>query len=124
MPYKDPEKGKEYAKLYYSQPEQKEKKKIHYQNNKDKYRNWRKEYRKTDKGKKSYRISHWIGRGLIDDPEAVYKIYLETDTCLICDIVLTEGNKQASQKVMDHCHETGHFRGILCNSCNLNQFKF
>lgn len=45
--------------------------------------------------------------------ESTYNLYLknQNNLCAIC-------NKSAATK-MDHDHKTGHFRGILCNKCNL-----
>ena len=41
------------------------------------------------------------------------KIYHETkNTCLIC-------GKICINKVRDHCHETGKYRGPACKICNL-----
>ena len=38
------------------------------------------------------------------------------------------GNKGVSRKKtpwrLDHCHETGEFRGFLCNNCNVGLGKF
>ena len=50
MPYKDPEKTKEYAKKYRK-------------NNKEKIN----EYRQSEKGKRSCRISEWKYSGLVSD---------------------------------------------------------
>ena len=35
------------------------------------------------------------------------------DICHIC-------NKNCVNKVRDHCHQTGRYRGPACNICNLN----
>ena len=42
------------------------------------------------------------------------KLYLDTnDICHIC-------NKNCVNKVRDHCHQRGRYRGPACNNCNLN----
>jgi len=109
MPYKDPEKRKEYLKLW----------KL---NNPDKIKSYapkRKECTKkwlmTEKGRKSKTFSNWRNRGLKDNFEDVYKIYMEAKECLICD-------KQFNNEIlkcMNHCHETGYFLNVLCRDCNM-----
>ena len=39
-----------------------------------------------------------------------------TGFCEVCS--KTEGD-QGSRLHMDHCHETGRFRGWLCSACNV-----
>ena len=42
------------------------------------------------------------------------KLYHDAnDICHIC-------NKNCADKVRDHCHQTGRYRGPACNICNLN----
>ena len=41
------------------------------------------------------------------------KIFSETLCCLIC-----EGKSQRPRLVLDHCHQSGYVRGVLCERCN------
>ena len=38
--------------------------------------------------------------------------------CEICNTKLEIASQSKNGKCVDHCHETGAFRGILCNHCN------
>jgi len=101
---------------------QKEYMKEYQEKNKEKL----KEYMKNGKGKMSNMISKWKknpknGYGLIcdskDDYELIYFTWLNSEKCEECNKEYTEDN----WKCMDHCHDTGLFRNILCNSCNVNK---
>ena len=78
---------------------------------------YKKEYHKTPQYKKTYTLSHWKRSGLIGDYEAIYQRYLNTNNCDLCNILLCEG-RGGNRKCMDHCHNTGQFRNIVCNTCN------
>jgi len=43
---------------------------------------------------------------------------LTVTSCQICGSVLTSGTTKTS-RVVDHCHGTNRFRGVLCSSCNI-----
>jgi len=101
----DKEKRKEYQKQYYL-------------NNIKKF----KEYRQSDKAVKSVRIGHWKHRGLIcEDIDKLYEYYLSIEECENCGIQLNQD--ESTRKCMDHCHETGLFRQILCKVCNTMRDK-
>ena len=60
-------------------------------------------------------IYNWKKYGLIyDDYDDLFEVYRKTLVCQHC-------NKEFKNKLdrhMDHCHETGLFRKIVCRSCN------
>jgi hypothetical protein len=81
-----------------------------------------KNYRESEAGKKSARISNWKQWGIIsDDYDALYIKWKETKLCEVCNIELIEGNKGKNKKTIDHDHKTGAFRNIVCNSCNVKR---
>ena len=78
---------------------------------------WNKNYNKSAKGKKCKLISKWKYRGLNETTEfieQIYEEYLNSEECQLCGEPYLNGNR----KSMDHCHETGEFRNIVCNRCN------
>ena len=93
----------------------KEENRLYYINNKDKFKNRKKEYNQTDKGKKIHKISKWKHYGLLSDNyDEIYYRWLNSTKCELCKCEYTKKNK----KCLDHNHNNGLFRNILCNSCN------
>ena len=80
------------------------------------------DYNQTPEGKKSNRISNWKSRGVIhDDFNELYEKYITTELCELCNVELTEDKINTSTtRCLDHCHETGEFRNVLCWNCNIN----
>ena len=117
MPYKDP-------KCPAAIESQRRRNKKHKAKFKEKYKAkdaLRKEYFKNY-GKNSpnmYRlrtINNWKRRGIIDtDYDALFEYYLNCNECMIC---LNRFDKRIN-KHLDHDHETGEPRYILCRSCNV-----
>jgi hypothetical protein len=88
-----------------------EEKKKHYQEHKEEI----KEYNQTPAAIKARIIAYWKLRGLIHpDYDELYELYLNCKHCEVCRKEFID----SFDKCMDHCHETGLFRQILCRSCN------
>ena len=107
MPITDPIKRLEYAREYRK-------------NNKEKFKEYEKKYRNSDKGIKSGRVTNWRFYGVkCDDWDKLYEKYISTTNCERCNIELTNDKKNKSTtRCLDHDHNTGKFRNILCHACN------
>ena len=86
------------------------------QNNKDKIKEYNKQYYQTPQGKKCDMINHWKFRGVIGDFDKLYEKYINTTNCEVCNTTFTDKNVRC----LDHDHDTGEFRNVLCNACNVN----
>tara|TARA_R110002126_G_C10096803_1_gene465688 strand:- start:102 stop:488 length:387 start_codon:yes stop_codon:yes gene_type:complete len=125
MPYSGtPEERKEKARLY--NLKNKEKVRIRNKNWREKNREIlkvkKRKYQQSPAGKKSNRISKWKSSGVIhNDFNELYEKYITTELCELCSCVLTVDKINTSTtRCLDHCHETGQFRNVLCMNCNIN----
>lgn len=76
-------------------------------------------YRQSEAGKKSARIHCWKQNGVIStDYDVLYTKWKNTTHCEECGVELIEGNKGENKKVLDHDHNTGLFRNVICHRCN------
>ncbi len=77
-------------------------------------------YRNSERGKIINKISNWKSIGLKcdtrEDYNLIYDKWLNSSRCEECNCVYSKDNK----KCMDHDHNTGLFRNILCFNCNKN----
>lgn len=48
------------------------------------------------------------------DPLLIDRL-LDVPTCQACGVAFTDFGKER----LDHCHEHGHMRGVLCHKCNI-----
>ena len=120
----DKERMKEYNKEY--RQNNKEKIKIKRKEwdlkNKDKIKIKQKEYRKnyckTETGKKRKTINGWKSQGMIfdnkEEAEFYYENYIKSTNCNWCD----KKYKSSQDRALDHCHDCGRPRAIICNRCN------
>tara|TARA_R110000787_G_scaffold60797_1_gene137877 strand:+ start:288 stop:680 length:393 start_codon:yes stop_codon:yes gene_type:complete len=90
--------------------------------NKEKIIECRKKYLQTEQGKKINRIGNWKSKGVIsDDFDALYEIYMNINNCENCDIELVNGSGGTNKKHLDHDHNGGLFRNVLCGTCNIRR---
>tara|TARA_R110000796_G_scaffold20528_4_gene61044 strand:+ start:417 stop:908 length:492 start_codon:yes stop_codon:yes gene_type:complete len=97
--------------------------KEYYEKNKEKIAKKNKEYNKTPKRQMGLKINMWKRNGLIcenrEEYEYIYDRWLFSERCEEpkCNKEYTKDNI----KNMDHCHDTGLFRNIICHSCNMKR---
>ena len=113
--YRD--KNKEYHKKYLKNYREKNKEK-----NKEYKKNW------VENNHMKVTINKWKLRGLnsddyeSDDYESIYYLVMSTENCEGCGCKLTDNKPRTStSRCMDHDHETGLFRAVLCLVCNSKQ---
>tara|TARA_R110000765_G_scaffold391407_2_gene484292 strand:- start:113 stop:637 length:525 start_codon:yes stop_codon:yes gene_type:complete len=112
------QKNKQIMKEWYQNNKEyvKKQKREYYKINSEKQNKKHKEWEQSPEGKKSRKIATWKQSGLKlfgYTYEEVYEYYLSIDNCEVCNKDISGYNKH-----MDHCHDTGIFRWVLCNSCN------
>ena len=102
--------------------ENKEKNKLYREKNKEKLKKYRednkekiKEYNQSPQGKKTKILSSWKCAGVLHDNfDELYTIYLNCTNCMVCD----KEFKNTKDRHLDHSHETGLYRNVLCCACN------
>ena len=124
------EKKAEINRQYYHDNKEKiiEHREQYRENNKEMLAEQQRQYNQTPNRKKNSRIRAWKKQGIkLPDEYPDWSLfyeeeYMKTTKCEECLVELTEANRLTSTtKCLDHSHETGEFRNILCNCCNIKR---
>ena len=79
-------------------------------------------YRECENYQKSHHLSIWKGWGIKGNLDIIWERYCNTIICDLCNIELSLDKKITStRKCMEHNHETGEFRNIVCHKCNMTK---
>ena len=84
------------------------------QNNKEHLAEKNKIYDKTPAGKKSKIMRSWRSAGVKNVNEKLYNDYIATTYCECC----LKEFISSFDRCLDHDHETGEFRWVICRNCN------
>ena len=89
--------------------------KAHDEANKDKIKKQKADWYRTEKGKKSDTMASWRKQGVNNVTDEMYDRYKNNHRCDVCKIEF----KNSTDRCLDHDHETGDFRQVLCRDCNI-----
>lgn len=104
-----------------------EKRKLYYQKNKEKIKLSVNQWKLKNKDlnlfhKQKYNLKKRYG---LSWDNFVLLFEQQNKQCKICDVVLSLDFKNKNKfPHVDHCHNTGKIRGLLCNTCNVGLGSF
>lgn len=126
MPYKDPQKAREYARQYAQnhREEMKERLYLWRKNNPEKSKEIYRKYRRSKKGK--IKNKRWAKKKRLMDYGITEEVLenikqKQNNKCAICGKIINEFTKDFA---IDHDHKTGKVRGLLCMNCNIGLGAF
>lgn len=111
MPYKDPDKKREANKLNARKLREKDP---------EKYReSSRKSYRRNIQKRRDYERKRACEKYGINVGDFERLLEEQNGKCSICEVKFSpiRGDQNLRPRI-DHCHDTGRVRGLLCNRCN------
>ena len=76
--------------------------------------------RRKSMGKEHYRMLSVASTYKVSREEA--EAMCQTKRCEICGVEFTKNKhnvRSATGQAIDHCHQTGMIRGVICSGCNL-----
>jgi hypothetical protein len=114
MPFNDPKRRKEWFRSYYERNREKflERSRRYRKKNREKCSTYNRRYCSGIK----FRIKRLEAKYNVDY-EYLCKLHvLQGMACGICGTPIPPPPSRKAQ--VDHCHDTGKIRGILCSSCN------
>tara|TARA_R110000772_G_C12949904_1_gene402021 strand:+ start:55 stop:483 length:429 start_codon:yes stop_codon:yes gene_type:complete len=95
-----------------------ENRRLYKENNKEQVAEYQREYKKqyieTPAGKKTGTMSSWRKNGVINVNDEMYERYIATTHCECC----SKKFSSSRDRCLDHDHETGDFRWVICRACN------
>lgn len=80
------------------------------------------EWNKKTKDVRRHRLLHYsygLSLGAFDT-----MMQEQEGRCLICQFKFDMNGEHNQKAMVDHCHETGQIRGLLCNMCNQGIARF
>jgi hypothetical protein len=130
MPYKDPDKRREAQRRYSQKHKEKERQRLKERQSNPAYKEYQKKYRERNREKAKATSQEWRdtehGRNkmLLNKYGITLNQYNELlekqlHACAICKEPESQTNWGKTKRLaVDHCHNTGRVRGLLCQRCN------
>ena len=91
--------------------------KRHYVKNREKILEKQRVWRASPEGQRKERENHLKKKYGITSEDYERMHENQDGKCAICETTET-GDRRAKHFTVDHCHETGKVRGLLCHRCN------
>lgn len=97
----------------------KEKHKEYVAKNREKIRQYQKNYQKTNKANRQKYLLKYTYNISLEDYNTLFN--KQNGKCAVClkeETSLDNRGNSIKKLAVDHCHSTGKVRGLLCNRCN------